>query len=94
MRRGDNQGIAHHDLRIFAISEHTPAVAEEPVTIRVKEVSDRAWGACTQRGRELGVIHGGKVIAIACAQPAIQQNERLNQYFFLSARKRINALRC
>jgi hypothetical protein len=41
LRNSDRQRIAHRDLRVFAILEQAPAVAEEPVTVDVKEFGER-----------------------------------------------------
>jgi hypothetical protein len=56
-----DQRIAQRDLRYFAIPQHAPAVTEEPVTVRVKELGERTGRAHTQGGRDLGVIHGQKL---------------------------------
>ena len=40
-RGSDHQHIAHRDLRIFAIPEQAPAVAEQLVAVGVKELRER-----------------------------------------------------
>jgi hypothetical protein len=61
MRVGDKERVAQRDLRYFAIPEQLPAVPEEPVTVRVKELGQRTGQLRTQVGRYLGVIHAEKL---------------------------------
>jgi hypothetical protein len=41
LRGSDHQRIAHRDLRVFAIPEQAPAVAEQLVAAGVKEIRER-----------------------------------------------------
>jgi hypothetical protein len=41
LRGSDHQRIAHRDLRVFAIPEQAPAVAEQLVAVGVKEIRER-----------------------------------------------------
>ena len=41
LRGTDYQRIAHRDLRVFAIPEQVPAVAEQLVAVNVEEIRER-----------------------------------------------------
>jgi hypothetical protein len=61
MRLGDDERVVQRGLRHFAIPEHGPAVPEEPVTVRVKELSQRTGQSRAQVGCDLKIIHSEKL---------------------------------